>query len=972
MKTQNTKQNSIRLVGGWFIPAVAMVLVTAATVRADYQSTVLGDNPLAYYALNPGADGASVAPDLTGHGNDGLAIGIAAASGPSPYVTNAASFNGSAAIDLSQGSNPNLLNFAGPITLEVWAQPSSSSLFGDIVAKGYDSSTYQEIVLRVNGPYGANYYGSSGSVGVTGGTQTTNWTYVVLSSDGTTCSLYQNGVLVQQSPDTSGSVVFSDDWMIGNGSSSGNGRLFNGNISEVAIYGHGLTAAQVLTHYYVALLNSYPNDSAPIINTQPQPQTTYVGGTVTFSVQAVSALPMTNQWYKGGTALPGKTNATLSLFGVSAGDAVNYSVVVGNSNGTTNSAPAALTLLTPGNSLQWSANANNGVWDTGTSANWINLANSAQTVFNTTDQVLFDDTVGVPTTVGVNGTVSPSIMTVNSSANNFLFNGSGTISGPGSLVKEGSSTLTLNTGFGLTGPVTISGGTVVAGNYAFNSVASVTITNGATMDFGGSSLTDGKPITVSGAGVGGKGAIFNSGGAQYGQIMNITLAGDATFGGSSRWDLGGGAQISGAHNLTIDWSAGSGYGEWTGVTVGANVPGITLTSGNFGMKSMDNGFQNPGTVFTVNTNCELSFWNGGWNGSFHVRQNGRVDLWTAPAAFNGSNIIFEDGAMWYSWGNSSSDEPINSAITLNGVAHFVLGDHNLVYTNLISGTGGFVLDYWNHALVFSAANTYSGPTIIGTSGNSPEVALTGNGSISHSSLIFFGGSDPAVAHIDVSGRSDQTLTLANGQTLAGIGGINGSLVVSAGATLSPAGTNTTIGITAGANATGTLAAANNITLGGTTIIKLNGSGTNDVVQAGAGITYGGTLNLVNISGAPLAGGDTFQIFSAASLAGSFASITPATPGTGMTWDTTQLSSGRISVKSPPVIGSPKLSGTNLIFSGTGGTALGTYYVLTATNLTTPLANWIPVATNSYDASGNFNVTNALTPGVPVRFYRIKQ
>ena len=45
------------------------------------------------------------------------------------------------------------------------------------------------------------------------------------------------------------------------------------------------------------------------------------------------------------------------------------------------------------------------------------------------------------------------------------------------------------------------------------------------------------------------------------------------------------------------------------------------------------------------------------------------------------------------------------------------------------------------------------------------------------------------------------------QTLAGIGTINGKLVVSAGAIISPAGTNTTIGITAGANSTGTIVRA---------------------------------------------------------------------------------------------------------------------------------------------------------------------
>jgi len=228
--------------------------------------------------------------------------------------------------------------------------------------------------------------------------------------------------------------------------------------------------------------------------------------------------------------------------------------------------------------------------------------------------------------------------------------------------------------------------------------------------------------------------------------------------------------------------------------------------------------------------------------------------------------------------------------------------------------------------------------------------------------------------VDVSGRPDKKLTLASGQTLAGIGRINGSLTVAVGATLSPAGTNTTLGITTGANVVGTIAATNIITLNGTTVIKLKGSGTNDVVQStGAGITYGGTLNLVNISGAPLAAGDSFQIFNATSYAGSFANLTPASPGVGLAWNTTQLNIGKLSVvaASQPVISSVIVSGGNLIFSGTNGVGNGNYVVLTSTNVTAPLTGWTALATNIFDANGGFHATNTISPGNPQQFYRIQ-
>jgi hypothetical protein len=253
--------------------------------------------------------------------------------------------------------------------------------------------------------------------------------------------------------------------------------------------------------------------------------------------------------------------------------------------------------------------------------------------------------------------------------------------------------------------------------------------------------------------------------------------------------------------------------------------------------------------------------------------------------------------------------------------------------------------------------------------------LIGNGSISHSSLIFFGGSSSTNVAVDVSGRPDKTLTLASGQSLAGIGRINGNLAVTAGATLSPAGTNTTLGITAGANATGTITATNAIVLNGTTVIKLNGSGVNDVVQStGAGITYGGTLNLVNISGAPLAVSNSFQIFSAASYSGSVANITPATPGAGLAWDTTQLHSGKLKVvaaPSQPVINSVTVSGSSFIFSGTNGRANSNYVVLTSSDVAVPLINWTVLLTNTFDTNGAFHATNTISAGNPQQFYCIQ-
>ena len=957
----------------WFAIAAATWLTTTQCVFADYVSTVLSDAPLAFYPLDLSVDTSGTATDVSGNGNDGTYVNIFSgynnAAGPSAFITNSIDFDGTdTSVDLSPATS--LTSLSGPTTLEAWVQPADSTSFGDIIGKGYDSSTYQESYIRVDGSYGAIYDVNLGNAQITGGQQTTNWAHVVLANDGTNTCLYINGVLIQSKLDSVGAISFSDPWAIGNGTSAGNGRHFNGNITEVAIYTNGLTSAQVLNHYFVGLVGIPAVSAVPIINIQPQSQPSYVGGSVTFSVTAVSALPMTNQWYYGTTPLSGKTNATLTLSNLQLTNAGNYSVVVGSANGTTNSSVAVLTVSTPRN-LEWSASGNNGAWDNAT-VNWINLANSQATAFNAGDAVLFDDTPGVPTTVGVSNVVFPSAVNINASANSYTLNGPNNIGGSGSFVKNGSSMLNIFTPSGFAGTVAINGGSVYAGNNCFSAASSIAITNNATMDLGGGQFNSFTPIYLAGTGSSGQGALINSYADYPNESVNLIMTDDATLAGSARWDLATGSQVNGAHNLTINLGNGAGYCEWNSVTVGASVSGISLTNGNFGSKSMDTGFQNPATVFTVSPNCELSFWSGGWSGSFHIMSGATVDLWTAPAAFTGSTITLEQNAQWRSWGSSSTDEPINSAMVLNGVAHCILGDHNLVYTNLVSGPGGILLDYWNHAYVFSSSNTYTGPTIIN---DGPQVSLTGDGSISHSSLIFFGGSNPNSTHLDASSRSDSTLTLTSGQTLGGIGAISGNLVESANATIAPAGTNTTISITTGANRIGAITATGDISLNGATVIKLNGSGTNDSVRAGGNLSYGGTLSLANISGAPLAVGDTFQIFSAGgSISGSFASITPTTPGSGLAWDSNQLTSGVLSVvaTAPPSFTNVVVSGGNVILSGSGGSASGTFYVLTATNLLTPLTNWVVWSTNNYDSSGNFMVTNSVTAGTPQQFYQIKE
>lgn len=67
------------------------------------------------------------------------------------------------------------------------------------------------------------------------------------------------------------------------------------------------------------------------------------------------------------------------------------------------------------------------------------------------------------------------------------------------------------------------------------------------------------------------------------------------------------------------------------------------------------------------------------------------------------------------------------------------------------------------------------------------------------------------------------------------------------------------------------------------------------------------------------------------------------------------------------------AGTNggFILKGAGGTNGGTYFVLTATNLVTPLGSWTPVATNQFNSLGQFVFTNIAPTDTPALFYLLQ-
>src|ERR1039457_5496152 len=87
-----------------------------------------------------------------------------------------------------------------------------------------------------------------------------------------------------------------------------------------------------------------PATAAPVIVGQPTNQNVRFGTTADFTVGAVSAAPMTYQWFLGTNAVVMTTNSALCLTNIQPSQAGSYTVVVTNVYGAATSAPAILTV----------------------------------------------------------------------------------------------------------------------------------------------------------------------------------------------------------------------------------------------------------------------------------------------------------------------------------------------------------------------------------------------------------------------------------------------------------------------------------------------------------------------------------------------------------------------------------------------------------------------------------------------------
>jgi autotransporter-associated beta strand protein len=281
----------------------------------------------------------------------------------------------------------------------------------------------------------------------------------------------------------------------------------------------------------------------------------------------------------------------------------------------------------------------------------------------------------------------------------------GAINGNGSLIKQGSGQLTLAGGGNYAGLTTIKEGIVVAqNNAAFGSAVSGTVVEaGATLDVGGALGVDALNLgtelfTVSGSGVGGMGAIVNNSPRQQLQTFGkVTLAGDTSFGGVSRWDLRNNAATlnMNGYNLT---KVGNNSVVLVATTVNPGAGSIDVTAGSFNIETDTRLNGSEANTMRVRSGATLAFWNLNnyanttpWslildNLSRVINYSGAANqnVWNGPVSLNGTATLDSNGAnMSFSGAMTNS----GSIVKINGGTVYLTGSNN-TYTGTSTVNGG--------------------------------------------------------------------------------------------------------------------------------------------------------------------------------------------------------------------------------------------------------------------------------------------
>ena len=631
--------------------------------------------------------------------------------------------------------------------------------------------------------------------------------------------------------------------------------------------------------------------------------------------------------------------------------------------------------------VTWIGGQNGNAWDLLTTSNWLNGAMRDQ--FNPQDVVRFDNTGGANPAVALDGRLNSGGIVVDSTSN-YTFSGSGVLMGTGGIAKSNTGTLTISgTAHTYTGPTVIAGGMLsvaslnVAGMPSSIGASGASPTNlmmiSGTLQLSGDDAYTDRGVTLSGgtntfdipsSGVqltlvnqvtgGGKLAKTGSGLLVLTAANNysggtILKTGRILLGGATANSSGLGSGIVTLEGGTLSMSdvQASETAAWnlvvpTGATAQLDVDGRSTLSGSL----------NGGGTLTVYTPYVRTDFSGNWAGFSN-------QLYIITDSDGGDFRCFNT----YGYPNAKINLAALTSLQnrVGSTPTIPIGEISGAARSYISAPGGNA----GIGVTWRVGGLNTTATFAGNTTNNVGFIKEGTGTWIWTGTNFHTGATTVsngtlLVQGNAAGATGAFTVTATG-TLGGTGIIGGATTVNG--KLSP-----------GNNAVGTLTFTNSVNLnsGGTAYIEIRKSPkTNDLLRVLGRLTYGGALSVTNLAGT-LTNGDSFKILDATNYTGAFAALSLPALGSGLGWNTNALyTNGTLSVVMLPRFNSVGLVGTNLIMSGNGGMVGSNYYVLTSTNITWPLAQWTPIATNQFVTGGSFNFTNGVNSGTPQRFYRLQ-
>ncbi len=523
------------------------------------------------------------------------------------------------------------------------------------------------------------------------------------------------------------------------------------------------------------------------------------------------------------------SNGTYSLigFGSFTGSLSNFSLAgyLGSSRQSValSSSGSAITLSVVGNpaSLTWNGSASSYAWNVNSSTNWLNTGTAKSDVFINGDLVTFAGSGSATTSVNIASAVSPGSVTFkNNSTKNYVFTGSGYITGATGLTLEASNTAKIviaNSGSNdFTGAIAVNGGTLEFGdgvNYAAGQIsANSAIIDNAVVSF---NVSPSETLILSNS-VSGTGTLQKNGSGS----LTVTNANDE-FTGQTRINAGkltlGSASALGASAVTVAANASLDLNGYALSSYGLTIQG----SGSDGSGALVNN----GAIIYYTAIQSLTL-----NGGAAIGGNYDYAL-VGPLTGNGYNLAKEGSNEigFYSVGQANlANVAIDSGkLTLQGSTS--LGSSGTLSINY-----GATLSLSELTLAVGkkiAAN--DGATILsalGTNTISGTVALNGNVTVNASSALYVTGnvvgSSASVGSLTKVGTGVLTLTgtgntwaagttISEGTLQIGDGGANGSLF-----------------------ATGSVANSGTLAFNSSSSIAFNGaiSGAGALIQNGSGVT----------------------------------------------------------------------------------------------------------------------------------------